>query len=76
MISQRLLFLNHIAQTSPNPIGLEIVFAEGDFLFDNTGKKFVDLISGISVSNVGHRHPKIIKAIHEQLEKYMHLMVY
>jgi acetylornithine/succinyldiaminopimelate/putrescine aminotransferase len=76
MISQRQLFLNHLAQTSPAPLGLEIVRAEGDFLFDVDGKKYVDLISGISVSNVGHRHPKVIKAIHEQLEKYMHVMVY
>jgi acetylornithine/N-succinyldiaminopimelate aminotransferase len=76
MISHRQLFLNHLAQTSPAPLGLEIVRAEGDFLFDAEGKKFTDLISGISVSNVGHRHPKVIRAIHEQLEKYMHLMVY
>lgn len=76
MISQRQLFLDHLAQTSPAPLGLEIVRAEGDFLFDAEEKKFVDLISGISVSNVGHRHPRVIKAIHEQLEKYMHLMVY
>ncbi|HET6992885.1 MAG TPA: aminotransferase class III-fold pyridoxal phosphate-dependent enzyme, partial [Bacteroidia bacterium] len=76
MISQRQLFLNHLAQTSPAPLGLEIVSAEGDFLFDTDGKKYVDLISGISVSNIGHRHPKVVKAIHEQLEKYMHLIVY
>src|ERR1700741_1808214 len=76
MISHRQLFLHHLAQTSPSPLGLEIVRAEGDFIFDTGGKKYVDLISGISVSNVGHRHPKVIKAIHEQLEKYMHLIVY
>jgi acetylornithine/N-succinyldiaminopimelate aminotransferase len=76
MISQRQLFLNHLAQTSPEPIGLEIDRAEGDFLFDVNGKKYVDLISGISVSNVGHRHPNVVKAIQEQLEKYMHLIVY
>ena len=57
-------------------MGIEIVRAEGDFLFDDAGKKYVDLISGIAVSNVGHRHPKVIRAIHDQLEKYMHLMVY
>jgi acetylornithine/succinyldiaminopimelate/putrescine aminotransferase len=76
MISQRHLFLNHVAQTSPAPLGLEIIRAEGEFLFDVTGKKYVDLISGISVSNVGHRHPKVVKAIQDQLEKYMHLTVY
>jgi acetylornithine/N-succinyldiaminopimelate aminotransferase len=76
MISHRQLFLNHLAQTSPAPLAMEFVRAEGDFLFDADGKKYVDLISGISVSNIGHRHPKVIKAIHAQLEKYMHLMVY
>lgn len=76
MISHRQLFLNHCAQTSPTPLALEIVRAEGEFLFDVSGKKFVDLISGISVSNVGHRHPKVVKAIQEQLEKYLHLNVY
>ncbi|MCX6312757.1 MAG: aminotransferase class III-fold pyridoxal phosphate-dependent enzyme [Bacteroidetes bacterium] len=76
MISNRQLFLNHVAQTSPTPLGLEIVRAEGEFLFDVDGKKHVDLISGISVSNVGHRHPKVVHAIHHQLEKYMHLNVY
>ncbi|MEO5643275.1 MAG: aspartate aminotransferase family protein [Bacteroidia bacterium] len=76
MISQRQLFLNHVAQTSPSPLGLEIIRAEGDFLFDVDEKKYTDLISGISVSNIGHRHPRVIKAIHAQLEKYMHVMVY
>jgi acetylornithine/succinyldiaminopimelate/putrescine aminotransferase len=76
MISHRNLFLHHVAQTSPSPLGLEIVKAEGEFLFDEEGKKYTDLISGISVSNIGHRHPEVIKAIHEQLEKYMHLIVY
>lgn len=76
MISHRQLFLNHLAQTSPSPLGLEIVKAEGEFLYDAEGKKYTDLISGISVSNIGHRHPRVVKAIHEQLEKYMHLIVY
>ncbi len=76
MLTQRQLFLHHLAQTSPAPLGLEIVRAEGEFMFDAAGKKYVDLISGISVSNVGHRHPRVVKAIHEQLDKYMHLMVY
>ncbi|CAN5427499.1 aspartate aminotransferase family protein [soil metagenome] len=76
MISQRQIFLNHVAQTSPAPLGIEVAKAEGDFIFDVNNKKYVDLISGISVSNVGHRHPNVIKAIHAQLEKYMHVMVY
>jgi acetylornithine/succinyldiaminopimelate/putrescine aminotransferase len=76
MHSTREIFLKHLAQTSPSPLGLEIERAENSFLFDTSGKKYIDLISGISVSNVGHRHPKVIAAIHSQLEKYLHVMVY
>lgn len=76
MLTQRQLFFNHIAQTTETPLGLEIEKAEGVYLFDVSGKKYIDLISGISVSNVGHRHPKVLSAIKEQLDKYMHLMVY
>ena len=74
--SVRQLFLRHVAQTSLTPLGLEIEKAEGLYLYGANGEKWLDLISGISVSNVGHRHPKVIEAIHAQLEKYMHLMVY
>jgi acetylornithine/succinyldiaminopimelate/putrescine aminotransferase len=70
------LFLNYLAQTSDDPIGLEIEKAEGIYLFDLNGKKYLDLISGISVSNIGHRHPAVINAIKKQLDKYLHLMVY
>ena len=76
MLSQRQLFLNHIAQTSETPLALEIEKAEGVYLFDTSGKRYLDLISGISVSNVGHRHPKVVEAIKEQVDKYMHTMVY
>lgn len=76
MISQRQLFLQNIAQTSDFPLSLEIAKAEGVFLEDVKGKKYFDLISGIAVSNVGHRHPKVVSAINAQLEKYMHTMVY
>lgn len=75
-ISQRQLFFNHVAQTSPEPLALEIEKAEGVYLFGADGKRYIDFISGISVSNVGHRHPKVIEAIHEQLNKHMHVMVY
>ena len=64
-----------MAQTSDFPLALEIERAEGIYLFGKN-KKYIDLISGIGVSNVGHRHPKVLKAIQEQLDKYMHLMVY
>jgi acetylornithine/succinyldiaminopimelate/putrescine aminotransferase len=76
MLTQRQLFFNHLAQTSETPLALEIEKAEGVYLYDTSGKRYMDLISGISVSNVGHRHPKVLAAIHSQLDKYMHLMVY
>ncbi len=76
MVSNRQLFLNALAQTSDSPLMLEIESAEGIFLFGKNNKKYIDLISGISVSNVGHRHPKVVSAIKDQLDKYMHLMVY
>lgn len=76
MSSNRELFLKHLAQTSPTPLGLEIERAEGPFLFGSKGERYVDLISGISVSSVGHRHPKVVAAIKEQVDKYMHVMVY
>jgi len=57
-------------------MGLEIDKAEGIYLYSQTGKKYIDLVSGIAVSSTGHRHPKVIEAIHHQLEKYLHLNVY
>jgi acetylornithine/succinyldiaminopimelate/putrescine aminotransferase len=75
-MTQRELFLHHIAQTSSSPLGLEIIKAEGARLFDTNGKKYIDLIGGISVANVGHRHPKVIKAIKNQVDDYLHVMVY
>ncbi len=75
-MTQRELFLRHIAQTSSTPLGLEIVKAEGALLFDARGKEYIDLIGGISVANVGHRHPRVIEAIKNQLDAYLHIMVY
>jgi acetylornithine/N-succinyldiaminopimelate aminotransferase len=75
-MNQRELFLQHIAQTSPTPLALEIVKAEGVILYDAKGKEYIDLIGGISVANIGHRHPKVIVAIQKQLEAYLHIMVY
>ncbi|MFN6945095.1 MAG: aspartate aminotransferase family protein [Cytophagaceae bacterium] len=76
MPNNRELFLKHMAQTSPSPLLLEIEQAEGVYMYDKSGKKIMDLISGIGVSNVGHRHPQVVKAIKDQVDKYMHLMVY
>src|SRR6478609_6930150 len=72
----RQLFLQHIAQTSSAPLALEIVKAEGCELTDAAGKKYIDLIGGISVANIGHRHPNVVEAIKKQLDAYMHVMVY
>lgn len=74
--SNRQLFLNHVAQVSPKPMGLEIVKANGVYVYDVHQKAYIDFISGISVSNVGHCHPRVVKAIQQQAETYMHLMVY
>ena len=76
MLSNRQLFLNHVAQTSPSPIGIEMVKAEGIFLEDVHGKHYIDLISGFSVANIGHSNPKVIEAVKQQVEQYMHLIVY
>ncbi|MCD4772116.1 MAG: aspartate aminotransferase family protein [Bacteroidales bacterium] len=76
MLTQRQLFFQHLALPSAHPLALEIVKAEGIYLFDVNGKKYIDLVSGVSVSNVGHRNPIIIDAIKNQLDKYLHLMVY
>jgi len=74
-MTNRQLFLTHIAQTSDSPMALEIVKAEGCKMWDADGKEYIDLIGGISVCNVGHRHPKVIEAIKQQLDKYLHVMV-
>nr|WP_255709853.1 aspartate aminotransferase family protein [Pontibacter harenae] len=76
MISTRQLFLQHQAQTSDFPLMIEIEKAEGVYMYGSEGHRYLDLISGIGVSNVGHRHPRVVRAIQEQLDKYMHLMVY
>lgn len=76
MLSERELFFRHLAPTSDSPLALEIDHAEGIYLFGPNGKSYIDLISGISVSSVGHLHPHVVKAITDQLGKYMHLMVF
>jgi acetylornithine/succinyldiaminopimelate/putrescine aminotransferase len=76
MLSPRQLFLLNTAQTSPSPRLLEIERAEGMYLYDFKGKSYMDLVSGFAVSNTGHRHPKVIQAIKDQADKYLHLTVY
>ena len=76
MSTLRSQFYNHLAQTSDMPMELEIVSADGNYQYDSNGKKYLDLISGIAVSNLGHNHPAIKKAIATQLDAHLHLMVY
>ena len=70
------VFLNNLAQTSPHPLLIPIEKAEGVYLYSPGGKKYIDLISGITVSNSGHRHPRVVKAIKDQLDKPLHVMAY
>jgi acetylornithine/N-succinyldiaminopimelate aminotransferase len=76
MLTQRQLFLNHLAQTSENPMAIEVERAEGCYIYSPGGKKYLDLIAGISVSNTGHRHPRVVQAAKDQLDRYMHVMVF
>jgi len=69
-------FYTHLAQTAAFPIGLEIDRAEGIYIYDKNGKRYIDMISGISVNNIGHSHPHVIEAIKKQLKKHMHVMAY
>ena len=75
-LNNRQFFLQHLAQTSPKPIGLEVARAEGVYIHDTEGKAYIDLIAGFSVCNIGHSHPKVIAAIEQQIKQYMHVIVY
>jgi 4-aminobutyrate aminotransferase-like enzyme len=70
------IFLNNLAQTTPDPFLIPVDRAEGVYLYSPDGKRYMDLISGIGVSNIGHRHPKVIDAIRRQLDKHLHVMVF
>ncbi|OHX66780.1 aspartate aminotransferase family protein [Flammeovirga pacifica] len=74
--SNKDIFYQHQAQTSPYPLGIEIDYAKGVYMYDVNGKSYMDLISGIAVNNLGHGHPKILKAIKDQVDKYLFVMVY
>lgn len=75
-MNNRQLFLRHVAQTSDAPLALEIVKAQGMYMWEASGRRILDLIAGISVCNLGHCHPEVVKAIQEQSQQYMHLLVY
>ena len=69
-------FLKYQAQTTPHPLAMEISHAEGSYIYDTNNKAYLDFVAGVSACSLGHRHPKVLEAIHTQLEKYMHVMVY
>ena len=75
-MNHREMFLRHVAQTSTAPLAIEVVKAEGVLMWDEKGKEYLDIIGGISVCNIGHRHPEVLKAIHHQADQYLHVMVY
>ncbi|NJL14828.1 MAG: aspartate aminotransferase family protein [Microscillaceae bacterium] len=75
-MSNRALFLRHLAPTSPSPLMIEVERAEGLYFYAPDGKRYLDMISGIAVSNLGHRHPAVLAAIQAQLDRYLHVMVY
>jgi acetylornithine/succinyldiaminopimelate/putrescine aminotransferase len=70
------VFLQNLAQTSPHPFLISVDRAEGIYLYSPDGKRYIDMISGIGVSNIGHRHPKVVQAIKDQVDKHLHVMVY
>lgn len=69
-------FFEYQAQTTPHPLGMEVSHAEGSFIYMEDGNRYLDFVAGVSACGLGHRHPEVIKAIKEQLDKYMHVMVY
>lgn len=76
MMSERAFFLNHLGQTTPFPFLIEVERAEGIYIYDKSGKAYMDMISGVAVNNIGHRHPKVVEALKSQIDKYLHVMVY
>lgn len=69
-------FLEYQAQTTPHPLAMEVSHAEGCYIYDTNNKAYLDFVAGVSACSLGHRHPKVVNAIKDQLDKYMHVMVY
>lgn len=70
------LFVSHLGQTTEHPLLIEIDQAQGIYIYDKSGKRYIDMISGIAVSSLGHGHPRIKEALLKQIEKHLHVMVY
>lgn len=69
-------FFTYQAQTSPHPLAMEISHANGSYIYDSNNKAYLDFVAGVSANSLGHNHPKVVNAIKNQLDKYMHVMVY
>ena len=69
-------FKSHLGQTNESPFLIDVDRAEGCYIYDKQGKQYLDMIAGVAVNNIGHCHAKVIKAIQEQIEKHLHVMVY
>jgi len=69
-------FFKYQAQTSPHPLAMEVSHAKGSYIYDTSGKAYLDFVAGVSAASIGHCHPAVVKAIQEQSEKYLHVMVY
>ena len=69
-------FIKHQGQTTPYPLGIEVASAKGMYITDKSGKTYLDLVAGVSACTIGHCHPRVVKAVQDQAEKYMHVMVY
>ncbi|MBU2928960.1 aspartate aminotransferase family protein [Winogradskyella psychrotolerans] len=69
-------FLKYQAQTTPHPLAMEISRAKGSYIYDSKGKAYLDFVAGVSACSLGHSHPKVVSAIKDQLDKYLHVMVY
>ncbi|MEN9743862.1 MAG: hypothetical protein RLZZ65_1667 [Bacteroidota bacterium] len=76
MTPEQSFFKAHLGQTSPFPFLIEVERAEGAFIYDKSGKAYLDMIAGVAVNNIGHRHPKVIAALEQQIQKHLHVMVY
>ena len=69
-------FYTYQAQTSPHPLAMEVSHAEGSYIYDTDDKKYLDFVAGVSACSLGHKHPRVLQAVKEQLDKYLHVMVY
>src|SRR5690606_13641239 len=69
-------FYTYQAQTTPHPLAMEISHAEGLYIFDTHNKKYLDFVAGVSACSLGHKHPRVVAAIKQQLDRYLHVMVY